>query len=74
MNEYITTRPVPFALVAAIENLIPGFCRSVKQENVDGDDVADPFSVRYTAHRSEIGYVRRAIRSAKLVASVAHIR
>lgn len=66
-SQYVTTAPVDSALVAAIENLIPRHCRSVKC--LHGDTDADP--VRYEAHRSEIKYVRRAIATARLASAIA---
>ena len=69
-SEYITTRPVPASLVGAIQDMVPSWCRSVTCLHGDGDN--DP--VTFGAHRSEARYLRRAIRSAKAAAAVAHIR
>ena len=60
-NEYITTRPVPAALVGIIETMLPSYARSIVC--LHGDTDADP--VRYRAHRNEIEIVRHAIRVAK---------
>jgi hypothetical protein len=59
-NQYATTRPTPSRLMGAIEDLIPTWCKSV--ECVHGETDDDP--IRFRAHRSEIKYVRRAIRIA----------
>jgi hypothetical protein len=68
MAEYLTTREFPAELTARIGDLIPRHCRSVKigQAGVATD--------RATAHRSEIGEVRRAIRIARREAETVHIR
>lgn len=77
MSDFTTryTRPVSAGLTGRIENRIPHHCRSVAVSTVTpADGIGDATMVRYSAHYSEIAAVRRAIRSAKLAASVAHIR
>ena len=66
---YITTRPVPSALAARIEGLIPDYCRSVRCLHGETDD--DP--VRYVAHRHEIEHVRRAISIARTEAETCEL-
>ena len=60
-NLYITTRPVPAALIGAIEGHLPPFARSITC--LHGDMDTDP--VRYRAHYSEIKHIRAAINRAK---------
>ena len=73
MTEYHTTRPFPAALLGSVLDRIPGFCRSILVNHLTEHDRTDA-RVTITAHKSDVGVVRRAIRSAKKAASVAHIR
>ena len=58
-NAYITTRPVPAAMIGAIEGYLPSYARSITCLHGDMD------TVRYRAHYSEIKYIRAAINCAK---------
>lgn len=69
MTHRITTRRFPVALVARVGDLIPNWCRSAAISHAEDDG-----PVTASAHPSEIKYVRRAIASARLEASVSHIR
>ena len=69
MHHYITTRRFPAALTCHVGDMIPRHARSVQI----GEDDAGVWATA-TAHENEIHHVRRAIRAAKLAASVAHIR
>ena len=60
-NAYITTRPVPAAMIGAIEGYLPSYARSITC--LHGD--MDTDFVRYRAHHSEIKYIRAAINCAK---------
>jgi len=68
MNLYPTTRRFPETLSGRVSDLIPSFCRSVR---INQEDNA---SCTITAHRSEIGAARKAIRIARAEAETAHIR
>ena len=72
-HQYRTTRAFPASMLASVSDRIPGFCRSVQANHLDDHD-GPCARVTITAHQSEIGFARRAIRSAKRAASVAHIR
>jgi len=68
-SQYKTTAPFPSALIARVQDLVPAYCRSYVVNH--GETDADP--VTATAHESEIGKVRFAIRIAKSEAATAHI-
>ena len=72
MTQYHTTRAFPASLLASVSDRIPGFCRSIRANHMDDHDCPGA-RVTITAHQSEIGVARRAIRSAKQAASVAHM-
>ena len=72
MTQYHTTRPFPASLLGHVSDRIPSFCRSILVNHLTEHDRTDA-RVSITAHKSDIGFARRAIRSVKLAASVAHI-
>ena len=69
-SEYLTTRPFPESIASRAFDLVPPFCRSVRVVLVEGH----PELSAITAHKSEIGAARKAVRIAKREAETAHIK